>query len=96
MSVRKGSKTFRPRNTSKDVTTSHRNRKIPGGLGLDIGEVLELQLHGGHIVPRVSLHQVLDVLVKIASGNLSVTGENSLNMDHLMVNIYCVINEICD
>ena len=92
MSVRKGSKTFRLRNTSKDVTTSHRNRKIPGRLGLDIGEVLELQLHGGHIIPRVSLHQVLDVLVQITSGNLSVTRENSLNMDqmdHLIVKILC-------
>ena len=89
MSVRKGSKTFCLRNTSKDVTTSHRNRKIPGWLGLDIGEVLELQLHGGHIVPGVSLHQVLDVLVQVASGNLGVTRENSLNMDHSMINILC-------
>ena len=78
LSVRKGSKTFRLRNTSKDVTTGHK-RKIPGGLGLDIGEVLELQLHGGHVVPGVSLHQVLDVLVQVTSGNLGVTGENSLN-----------------
>ena len=72
MSVRKGSKTFRLRNTSKDVTTSHRNRKIPGRLGLHIGEVLELQLHGGDVVARVGLHQVLDVLVEVAGRHLGV------------------------
>ena len=75
LSVRKGSKTFRVRHTSKGVNS---HEKIPCGLGLDIGEVLELELHGGDIVPRVSLHQVLDVLMQISSRNLSIAGENSL------------------
>ena len=76
LSVRKGSKTFRLRNTSKGVTAI--NKQIPGGLGLDIGQVLELELHRGDIVPGVSLHQVLDVLMQVTSGDLGITRENSL------------------
>ena len=43
---------------------------LPGGLSLDVGEVLELELHGRDIVPGVRLQQVLDVLVQVTGGNL--------------------------
>lgn len=88
LSVRKRSKTFRLRHTSKGVNSQE---KIPGGLGLDIGEVLELELHRGDIVPGVGLHQVLDVLMQIPSRNLSITGENSLKREKL---IFLYLNKL--
>ena len=51
---------------------------VPGGLCLNVCKVLELELHGGDVVPGVGLHEVLDVLVQVAGGDLGVAGEDGL------------------
>ena len=53
---------------------------VPGRLSLDVGQVLELELHGGDVVPWLGDEEVLDVLVEVPGGHLSVPRQHGLKV----------------
>ena len=72
-------------------------RHEPRGLRGHVGQLLELHLHGGDVLPRLVLHELLDVVVEAATGDLGVAGhdgleESLMNKDILILSLYHVVS----